>query len=225
MVLKTKVLRNGMVAAFFLAGYCYSFSVLAKTPAISPEPEEDEISEIDEFSFAEEEEGPKLTVPYVPTPQNVVDKMLEMAKVTKKDTVYDLGCGDGRIVVTAAKIGAKGVGVDLDPERVKDSLENVKSNKVEKLVEIRKGDVLETDVSSASVVTLYLLPEVNLNLKPILINQLKPGSRVVSHDFDMGRWEPEKRVEVKSENGRTHIVYLWTIPKDKKALLKKLDKK
>jgi uncharacterized protein (TIGR03000 family) len=160
-----------------------------------------------------EEEPPKLTVPYVPTPQAVVDKMLELAKVSKDDVVYDLGCGDGRIVVTAAKkYGAKGVGVDLNPVRLQESMENVKKNGVEKLVTIKKGDVLKTDVSGATVVTLYLLPSVNLQLKPILQKTLKPGARVVSHDFDMGDdWPPEQTLDVTDENGLDHKVYLWTI--------------
>jgi ribosomal protein L11 methylase PrmA len=158
------------------------------------------------------QEKPKLTVPFVPTPQVVVDKMLELAEVTKNDTVYDLGCGDGRIVVTAAKkFGAKGVGVDLDPERVKDSNENVKKNKVEGLVQIRQGDVMKTDVSGASVVCLYLLPRVNLELRPILQKQLKPGSRIVSHDFDMGDWKPLKKIEVTDTDGIEHTLYLWKI--------------
>jgi uncharacterized protein (TIGR03000 family) len=172
-----------------------------------------------------EEEEPKLTVPYVPTPQEVVDEMLKLADVKKDDVVYDLGCGDGRIVVTAAKkYGAKGVGVDLNPERIKESLANVKKNEVEDLVKIQKGDVLKTDVSGATVVTLYLLPKVNLELMPILKKSLKPGSRVVSHDFDMGDWKPDKTVEVKDKDGTDHTLYLWIIGKageDKKEEAKK----
>jgi ribosomal protein L11 methylase PrmA len=160
----------------------------------------------------EQKERPKLTVPYVPTPQDVVEKMLELAQVTKDDVVYDLGCGDGRIVVTAAKkYGAKGVGVDLDPERVKDSLANVKKAGVEKLVTIREGDVLKTDVSNATVVCLYLLPNVNLQLRPILQKQLKPGARIVCHDFDMGDWKPVKTVEVSDKDGSDHTLYLFKI--------------
>ncbi|MCS6852382.1 MAG: methyltransferase domain-containing protein [Gemmataceae bacterium] len=164
------------------------------------------------------EDQPKLTVPFVPTPQEVVEKMLELAEVTKDDVVYDLGCGDGRIVVTAAKkYGAKAVGVDLDPKRVEESLKNVKEAGVEQLVEIRKGDVLKTDVSPATVVTLYLLPSVNRELKPILQKSLKPGSRIVSHDFDMGEdWKPLKKVNVTDNDGTEHTLYLWKI-EDKDA--------
>ncbi len=158
-----------------------------------------------------------LDVPFVPTPQEVVEKMLELAEVKKGDVVYDLGCGDGRIVITAAKkYGVKGVGIDLDPERVKESLENVKKQGVEKLVEIRAGDALKANVSSATVVTLYLLPEVNLKLRPTLQEQLKPGARVVSHDFDMGDWKPLKRIEMRGKNGRTHTLYLWKIEGNQK---------
>src|SRR5262249_49748013 len=136
---------------------------------------------------------------------------------SKNDVVYDLGCGDGRIVVTAAKkYGAKGVGIDLDPERVKDSLANIKEAGVGNLVEIRQGDALKVDVSPATVVTLYMLPEVNLKLRPTLLKQLKPGSRVVSHDFDMGDWKPLKKIEVQTKNGRQHTVYLWKIEGNQK---------
>src|SRR5208337_701764 len=169
----------------------------------------------------------KLDVPFVPTPQEVVEKMLELANVTKDDTVYDLGCGDGRILVTAAKkYGAKGVGIDLDPERVKDSLDNVKKNGVEGQVEIREGNALQVkDLDKASVVTLYLFPQVNLKLRPQLQKELKPGSRVVSHDFHMGDWKPEKKVEMKDDRGRSHTVYLWTIEGEKKEDAKKDEKK
>jgi uncharacterized protein (TIGR03000 family) len=159
-----------------------------------------------------------IRVPYVPTPQEVVDKMLEMASVKEGDVVYDLGCGDGRIVVTAVKKfkAKKGYGVDLDPERVKDSEANAKKAGVEKQVEFKQGDVLKIkDVSEADVVTLYLLPEVNLRLKPILQKTLKPGARVVSHDFDMGDdWKPAKSTRV-DVDGEEHTVYLWVIGKGK----------
>jgi precorrin-6B methylase 2 len=149
----------------------------------------------------------KKIVPFVPTPQEVVDKMIELAGVKKGDTVYDLGSGDGRIVITAAKKGARAVGFEIDPDLVKESRENIKKAGVQQLAEIRQQDILMVDVSSASVVTMYLLPDVNLKLKPTLLKQLKPGSRVVSHAFDMGDWKPDK---VERVDGRT--VYLWTIP-------------
>lgn len=157
-------------------------------------------------------EKPRLLVPFVPTPEEIVDEMLKLAEIKKDDVVYDLGCGDGRIVITAAKkFGARGVGVDLDPQRVKESQDNVKKANVESLVEIRQGDVLQTDVAGASVVTLYLLPEVNLRVRPNLLKQLKPGSRIVSHDFDMGDWKPLKKIDVKDNEGVEHTLFLWRI--------------
>ena len=149
----------------------------------------------------------KKIVPFVPSPQEVVDKMIELVGVQKDDLVYDLGSGDGRIVITAAKKGAKAVGFDIDPRLVKESRENIRQAGVEDLAEIRNQDILTVDLSPASVVTMYLLPDVNLKLKPNLLSQLKPGSRVVSHAFDMGDWKPDKTERV---NGRT--IYLWTIP-------------
>jgi uncharacterized protein (TIGR03000 family) len=158
----------------------------------------------------------RLDVPFVATPESVVEEMLKMAGVKDTDVVYDLGCGDGRIVVTAVKKfkAKRGLGIDIDPKRVKMSKENAEKAGVADKVQIRQGDVLKiNDVSEASVVTLYLLPEVNEQIKPMLRRTLKPGARVVSHDFDMGEdWKPDKEVTVKDEEGREHTVYLWTIP-------------
>jgi uncharacterized protein (TIGR03000 family) len=156
-------------------------------------------------------------VVYVPTPQEVVDKMLELADIKKGDVVYDLGCGDGRIMVTAAKkYGVKAIGFDINPERVKESLDNVKKNHVEDLVTIRKADIFTLDLREANVVTLYLLPSLNVKLMPQL-EKLKPGSRIVSHDFDMRGAKPKKVVKVQTENGfsRDHTVYLWVVPWEK----------
>ena len=155
----------------------------------------------------------KPDVIYVPTPQKVVDRMLEMAQVTKDDLVYDLGCGDGRIVVTAAKkYGCKAIGYDINPKRVKESLQNVKENNVGHLVQIEQEDIFTLDLSRANVITLYLLPELNVKLIPQL-EKLKPGSRIVSHDFDMKGVKPDKVVEMSSgKNSETHQVYLWTVP-------------
>ncbi|MHC4462150.1 MAG: SAM-dependent methyltransferase [Planctomycetota bacterium] len=152
-------------------------------------------------------------VQFVPTPQDVVDKMLELAKVKKNDLVYDLGCGDGRIVVTAAKrYGCKAIGYDIDPQRVKESLENVKKNSVGHLVRIEKKDIFTLDLSKANVITLYLLPELNVELIPQL-EKLKPGSRIVSHDFGMKGVRPDKVVKVTSnEDDDEHEIYLWTSP-------------
>lgn len=152
-------------------------------------------------------------VVYVPTPHDVVAKMLQTAGVTKKDVLYDLGCGDGRIVVMAAKkYGCPATGFDIDPDRVKESQENVKKNKVEKLAKIREQDVFELDLSPASVVTLYLLPSLNVKLIPQL-DKLKPGSRIVSHDFDMEGVKPDKVINMtSSEDNVEHTIYLWTVP-------------
>jgi precorrin-6B methylase 2 len=149
----------------------------------------------------------KKIVPFVPTPQEVVEKMIDLARVGKNDMVYDLGSGDGRIVIAAAKKGARAVGFEIDPQLVQQSRENIRKAGVEDLAEIRNEDILAVDVSAASVITMYLLPDVNLKLKPKLLKQLKPGSRVVSHSFDMGDWTPDKTERI---NGRT--LYLWTIP-------------
>ncbi|MFB0524793.1 MAG: cyclopropane-fatty-acyl-phospholipid synthase family protein [Phycisphaerae bacterium] len=156
-------------------------------------------------------------VVFVPTPQDVVEKMLELVKVTKDDLVYDLGCGDGRIVVTAAKnYGCKAVGYDIDPERIKESLENVEKNNVGNLVRIEQKDIFTLDLSKANVITLYLLPELNVRLIPQL-EKLKPGSRIVSHDFRMKGVKPDEVIKVTSiEDNREHKVYLWTAPLKKK---------
>ncbi len=146
---------------------------------------------------------------YVPTPEEVVEAMLQVAKVTKNDVVYDLGTGDGRIPVTAAKkYGARGVGIDIDPQRIKEATENVTKNGVGDRVRIIQGDLFETNISEATVVTLYLLPSLNQKLIPKLNKELKPGTRIVSHAFDMGDWKPEQELDV---NGRK--VYFWTIGK------------
>jgi len=145
---------------------------------------------------------------FVPTPNDVVDTMLKMAGVTKNDTVYDLGCGDGRIVITAAqKYGARGVGIDIDPERVKEATANVKKARVADRVKIVRGDLFEADISAATVVTLYLLTDLNLKLRPKLWKDLNPGTRVVSHAFSMGDWKPERTADVQGST-----VYLWRIP-------------
>jgi SAM-dependent methyltransferase len=159
------------------------------------------------------QEKKKPDVIFVPTPQVVVDKMLEMAEVKKGDVLYDLGCGDGRIVVTAAKkYGAKAIGVDIDPDRIRESLDNVRANRVEALVTIRRGDIFEVDLGRASVVTLYLLPELNVRLMPRL-KRLKPGTRIVSHDFDMKGAKPKKVVTIQGgDEDEDHTIYLWTVP-------------
>jgi hypothetical protein len=154
----------------------------------------------------------KPDVIYVPTPQPVVDRMLEMAQVTKNDVVYDLGCGDGRIVVTAAKrYGARAFGFDIDPARVAEANANVKAAKVEHLVTIEQKDIFTLDLSPASVVTLYLLPQLNVRLIPQL-EKLKPGSRVVSHDFPMEGVKPLRHVTLKPEGEAEHAIFFWKTP-------------
>ena len=163
-----------------------------------------------------EDEGKKI-VPYVPTPQEVVERMLELAQVKKGDVVYDLGSGDGRIVVTAAKqYGVKAIGFEIDPERIKESQENIKKAGVGHLVEIRQQDIRTVDLSQASVLTMYLLPEVNLMIRPNIWKQMKPGSRVVSHDFDMGDWKPIKTEQIKDPSGWEHTLYLWQVEANRK---------
>jgi len=156
-------------------------------------------------------------VPYVPTPQEVVDRMLELAQVKKGDVVYDLGSGDGRIVVTAAKkYGVKAIGFEIDPQRIKESHENIKKAGVEQLVEIRLQDIRTVDLSGATVLTMYLLPEVNLMIRPNIWKQMKPGSRIVSHDFDMGDWKPLKTENIKDGSSWDHTLYLWHVEAGKK---------
>jgi len=165
----------------------------------------------------------KPDVVYVPTPQPVVEKMLELAEVKAGDVVYDLGCGDGRIVVTAAKkYGVKAKGFDIDPERVKEALANVCSNKVEHLVTIEQKDIFTLDLREATVVCLYLLPSLNVKLMPQLA-QMRPGSRIVSHDFDMRGAKPVAVVRVTAQNGESddtdyeseHTIYKWVVPWEK----------
>jgi precorrin-6B methylase 2 len=163
-----------------------------------------------------EDEGKKI-VPYVPTPQEVVERMLELAQVKKGDVVYDLGSGDGRIVVTAAKkYGVRAIGFEIDSERIKESAENIKKAGVGHLVEIRQQDIRTVDLSPASVLTMYLLPEVNLMIRPNIWKQMKPGSRVVSHDFDMGDWKPLKTENIKDGSSWDHTLYLWHVEAGKK---------
>jgi tRNA G37 N-methylase Trm5 len=163
------------------------------------------------LAVAQAQEG--KIVPYVPTPQEVVDRMLELAQVKKGDVVYDLGAGDGRIVVTAAKkYGVRAIGFEIDPQRIKESTENITKAGVGHLVEIRQQDIRTVDLSPASVLTMYLLPEVNLMIRPNIWKQMKPGSRVVSHDFDMGDWKPLKTENMKDASNWDHALYLWHVP-------------
>lgn len=156
-------------------------------------------------------------VPYVPTPQEVVDRMLELAKVGPHDYLIDLGSGDGRIVVTAArKYGTRGFGVDVNPERIRESNENARRAGVVEKVAFYQRDLFETNLGDATVITMYLLPQVNIELRPKLL-ELKPGTRLVSHDFDMGDWMPDTHVKVDAQEkyggaGGSSDIYLWIVP-------------
>jgi trans-aconitate methyltransferase len=151
-------------------------------------------------------------VPFVPTHEKVVDEMLKVAKVGKNDVLYDLGSGDGRIPITAAKRwGTRGVGVDIDPKRIEEARENATKAGVADKVKFMQQDLFETNIKDATVVTLYLLPDVNLRLRPKLLADLKPGTRVVSHNYDMGDWKPQQTITVKLPDGE-HTVYYWVVP-------------
>ena len=155
-------------------------------------------------------------VPYVPTPRAVVDRMLAIANVNKNDILYDLGSGDGRIVITAAqKYGTRGIGIDINPRRIEEANANAQKAGVTKLVEFRQQDLFETDLSKATVVTLYLLPEINIKLRSKLLKELKPGTRIVSHAFDMGEWKPQQKELV---NGK--LIYYWVVPEDSRKFTK-----
>ncbi len=149
-----------------------------------------------------------LDVPYVPTPQDVVDRMLDIVKPTSGDFVMDLGCGDGRMLVTAAsKFGARGRGVDLNPVRIQEATENAKKANVTDKVQFEVKNLFETSISQATVLTIYLLPSVNLQLRPRILSEMKPGSRIVSHAFHMADWEPDLQDEVRGRN-----IYHWVVP-------------
>lgn len=154
-----------------------------------------------------------LDVPYVPTPENVVERMLDLADVQPSDYVIDLGSGDGRIVIAAAKRGASGHGIDLDPKRVAEARENAERAGVDDQIMFMEENIFETDFSEASVITMYLLPSVNVKLRPELLDELAPGTKIVSHSFDMGEWEADKEVIVNGKNGiGSHEIYYWIIP-------------
>ena len=178
-----------------LAAQASSSTVTAQAPQAPP---------------AKRPDAPQLA-PYVPTPQEVVDRMLALAGVTRDDVVMDLGCGDGRIPITAAKTyGARGIGVDIDPELLAQARANAKAAGVEHLVTFKLQDAMTADLSEVSVLTLYLLSSSNLKLRPILTRQLKPGTRIVAHNFAMGDWEAEKIDTFQDKEGRTRTLYRWT---------------
>jgi len=154
-------------------------------------------------------------VPYVPTAQSVVKQMLDVAGVTEDDVVYDLGSGDGRIPITAAKaFGARAFGVEIEPDLVEEARKKAKDAGVADRVTFEQGDLFKTDLSDATVVTLYLYPEINLKLRPKLLRELDPGDRIVSHDFRMGDWEPDRTVRAGQGNTGWEVIYLWTVPEE-----------
>jgi len=194
----------------FLAAMVVTIGLVATmTPAWTMAAEADEPSATKKFRSPD--------VIFVPTPDEVIEKMLDMAEVKKGDVVYDLGCGDGRIVVASAKRGAKATGWDINPERVKEAVENVEKNNVGQNAKIIHDDIFTLDLSGANVVTLYLLTSLNEKLIPQL-EKLKPGSRIVSHDFSMPGVKPDEVVEFDETDGNSHTIYLWTTPlkKEKK---------
>lgn len=157
----------------------------------------------------------KLDVPYVSTHEMIVDEMLQMAEVKGSDVLYDLGSGDGRIPVTAAqRFGTRGIGIDLNPQRIKEANENAQKANVTDKVKFIEGNLFEQNFNEATVVTLYLLPNVNLKLRPKLL-AMPPGTRIVSHNYDMGDWKPEKTKIVKTPDGIDHYVYFWRVPAKK----------
>ncbi len=160
--------------------------------------------------------GRKPDVPYVPTTNEAVEAMLKLADVRKTDVVYDLGCGDGRIVIAAAKLyGARAVGIDIDPKRIQEAKDNAKREGVEKLVRFEENDLFQADFHEATVVTLFLLNSVNLQLRPKLLQELKPGTRIVSNTFDMGDWKPDKEQTLGDNDEETflsHKFFLWIVP-------------
>jgi precorrin-6B methylase 2 len=162
-------------------------------------------------SLAQEKKLREPDIHYQPSSPAIVEAMLKLAKVRPEDVVYDLGCGDGRIVIEAVKrYGARGVGIDIDPQRIKESRENAAAAGVTDRATFRNEDLFESDIRDATVVTLFLWGSVNIKLRPRLLNELKPGTRVVSHYWDMDEWKFEKRIEVEG-----HQIYLWTIPERK----------
>ena len=156
-----------------------------------------------------------INTPYVTSPPQIVDAMLELAKVGNNDVVYDLGCGDGRIVISAAKkYGARGVGIDINADRIEEARANAHAAGVDGQVMFETQDLFDSDIRNATVVAMYLLPEVNLRLRPRLLSQLRPGTRVVTHSFAMGDWKPDKEIVIDGDP-----VYLWTIPEKQNAPL------
>ena len=197
---KGERMKNRFFMHFYVSLTCLSLGLVFVSL-----PSQRAVSQI----ISDGQEKIKLDVPYEPSSEEVVRAMIEIAKVSKNDLVYDLGCGDGRLVIAAAqKAGARGVGVDLDPERIKESRENARKANVTDRVHFFQQDLFQTEIGKATVVMLYLWPEVNLKLRPKLFRELKPGTRVVSHSHDMGSWGHDQTI--RTPDG--HRVYFWVIP-------------
>jgi 2-polyprenyl-3-methyl-5-hydroxy-6-metoxy-1,4-benzoquinol methylase len=185
-------------------------ALLLAAPSAAQEPSSSPYTQLAQAQRQPASQTPDVI--FVPTPQDVVDDMLRLANVRKGDVLYDLGSGDGRIPITAARrYRIRAVGIDIDPERIREANENARRAGVTNLVQFKQEDLFKADFSDATVVTLYLLPDLNVKLRPRLWEELKPGTRIVSHQFDMGTWKPEKKLE---SNGR--VIYFWTIPERKK---------
>jgi len=183
-------------------------------PGTAQVPEEDPSSSTSPSTTTPDDTTDK-DVPYVPTTQAVVTRMLEVADVSEDDVVYDLGSGDGRIPITAAEqFGARGVGVEIDSNLVEKARANAREAGVEGRVQFRQGDLFNIDLSSATVVALYLWPEINIQLRPKLLRELDPGDRIVSHDFRLGDWEPDRVVDAGRGNTGEETVYLWIVPEE-----------
>ena len=203
-------MKRWWIGAAVLAAACQSQNGGSSGASPAAEPG---AAQQDEPAQPERSAAREPDVHFVPTPDPVIDAMLRMAEVGPDDVVYDLGCGDGRIVVAAARdFGARAVGIDIDPERVQEARARARREGVADRVEIRQGDLFTADVSEATVVTLYLLQELNEKLRPKLQRELKPGTRIVSQSFDMGEWKPEKQTVVDGAQ-----VYLWTVDRPRSA--------
>ncbi len=197
------LLASASIASFGITGCNWEAQINAQTPQTQTETQTPQQQDV-QTPLRDPD------VVYLPTPQEVVDQMLALAKVTKDDVVYDLGSGDGRIAIIAAqKYGARGVGIDINPERIREANENARKAGATDRVKFLNQDLFTSDISEATVVTLYLLPELNVKLRPQLFRQLKPGTRIVSHAFDMGKWKPNRVVQ--TQGGST--IYYWVIPK------------
>jgi precorrin-6B methylase 2 len=208
---KTRLIVLGMVCLSLLGGRDWLASTKATGFFVL---RQEGRSRTPAFLAARTDEESPYVAPYVPTPQEVVDRILRLAEVKDGDVVYDLGSGDGRIVITAAaRYGVKAVGFEIDASLVKTSRDNIKKAGLEHLVEIREEDIRTVDLSPASVLTLYLYPTANLRLRDAIMRQLKPGSRVVSHQFTMGTWKPDRIDQSTDSTGILRTLYLWRIVK------------